>query len=250
ESTIDYWRKLKRFYSENETMSVTDSISFATCTTAMSTRAKAIVTVTSSGKTARKISRFKPSCPIIAVTSSEKVLRQLNLAFGVVPVLAEEQHSTDELVAEAMRAAVSTGLVNPGDTTVITAGIPIGMSGTTNLLKVHIVGDVACYGLAIGKGSVKGRLCVASSVEEALKECKRGDILVTKYTIAEMLPAIKRCSALVVEESDMESHAVLTALELNKPIIIGVDNACKILKSEVIATLDMERGTIQYNSFE
>lgn len=249
ESTINYSQKLKWFNPEKIPMSVTDSISFATCSTATNINAKAIITVTTSGKTARMLSRFKPSCPIIAVTPKEKVCRQLQLLFGVQPVLSSQQNSTDELIMDAISSAVGTGLVEAGDMTVITAGLPIGLSGTTNLLKVQVVGDIAAHGLGIGSGVVTGNLCVATSIDDAIKNFKEGDILVAKYTIHEMLPIIKQCSALVVEDSDVNGHAAITAMALDIPIIIGVDNASKILKNGAKATLDIEHGTVQYNSF-
>lgn len=249
ESTINYWQKLKWFNPEKIPMSVTDSISYATCSTAMNINAKAIITVTTSGKTARMISRFKPSCPVIAVTPSEKVRRQLQLSFGVIPVLSAQQSSTDELILDAINSALGTGMVEPGDMTVITAGLPIGMSGTTNLLKVQVVGDIACHGLGIGSGMVVGNLCVATSIDDAIKNFNEGDILVTKYTIHEMLPIIKQCSAIVAEDGDINGHAAITAMALDIPIIIGVDNAAKILRDGAKATLDIEHGTIQYTSF-
>lgn len=249
ESTVNYWQKLKRFSPESIPMNVTDSISFATCSTAMNINAKAIVTVSTSGKTARMIARFRPNCPIIAVTPKEKVFRQLQLSFGVTPVLSTQQQTTDELILDAINSAIGTGLVEPGDMTVITAGLPIGMSGTTNLLKVQVVGDIAGHGLGIGTGVVSGDLCVASSTEEMVKRFKEGDILVAKYTIHEMLPIMKQCSAIVVEDGDGDGHAPITAMALDIPIIIGVDNATKILKNGAKATLDIEHGTIQYTSF-
>ena len=249
ESTINYWQKLKWFNPEKMPMSVTDSISFATCFTAMNINAKAIITVTTSGKTARMISRFKPSCPVIAVTSKEKVQRQLQLSFGIIPVLSSQQTSTDELILDSINSAIKTGIVEPGDMTVITAGLPIGMSGTTNLLKVQVVGDIECHGLGIGSGIVVGNLCVASSIDDAVNNCREGGLLVTNYTIHEMLPIMKQCSAIVVEDGDINGHAPITAIALDIPIIIGVDNAAKILKDGARATLDVEHGTIQYTSF-
>lgn len=249
ESTVNYWQKLKWFSPETIPMNVTDSISYATCSSAMNIGAKAIITVTTSGKTARMISRFRPSCPIIAVTPRAKVCRQLQLEFGVSPVLSTQQMTTDELILDAINSALNTGIVVPGDMTVITAGLPIGMSGTTNLLKVQVVGDIAGHGLGIGSGVVTGNLCVASSIDDILKTFNEGDILVTKYTIHEMLPIMKQCSAIIVEDGDVNGHAPITAMALDIPIIIGVDNACKILKNKAMATLDIDSGTIQYTSF-
>ena len=249
EQSINYWHKIKYYTPESLPTNVTDSISHATCSTAMNLNASAIVTVTTSGKTAKMISKFHPACPIVAVTPSKKVQRQLQLSFGVFPVLSKMQNSTDELILDAINCSLKTPYVAPGDMVVITAGLPIGTSGTTNLLKAQIVGDIAGYGLGIGSGKVTGNLNIVSSVDDFDADSfKAGDILVTKYTLHEMLPMMKKASAIIVENSDKNGHAPITALALDIPVIIGVDNACNILKNGTRATLDIDNGTIQYTS--
>lgn len=250
ESSIDYWVKVSRFRPEHLPLSTTDSISYATCTTAMNINAKAIVTVTSSGKTARMISRFHPKCPIVAVTPEKKVQRQLQLSFGVLPVSSVEQLTTDELISDAMNCALQTGLVEAGEIIVITAGLPIGRSGTTNLLKVQVVGDIEAHGLGVGDGMVSGKLNICRPSEEGKEEFEDGDILVARYTIHEMLPLIKKASALVVEDSDIKGHSAVSAMALGIPIILGVDNATKLLQENAQAVLDVKNGTIRYNAFK
>ncbi len=121
--------------------SVTDAISHATCTTAMDLKAKAIVTVTKRGVTAQKISRFRPNSPIIASTTSKKAMRQLWLNWGVFPCLSKEVYSAEDLLEVGVETALESHLIEQGDLVVITAGVPIGVSGTTNMLKVHIAGN-------------------------------------------------------------------------------------------------------------
>lgn len=249
EASIHYWKNYKRFVPENLPLNVTDSISYATCSTAMNLNAKAIVTVTSSGKTAKMISRFHPNCPIIAVTPNPKVQRQLQLSFGVIPVLSSQQSTTDELFFDAVNCALTSGVVSPGEMVVITAGIPIGMSGTTNLIKVQMAGDVAAHGLGIGSGVVSGRLCVVNPHDHPQEFFMDGDILVAKYTIHEMLPMMKNCKAVIVEDNDVKGHTAVTALALDIPVILGVDNATKLLKNGATVTLDIQNGTIQYSAF-
>ena len=166
EASIDYWEKF-RDWRFDMSLSVTNAISYATCSTAMHLGASAIITVTKSGTTARMLSRFRPECPVIASTTSRKVFRQLVLSWGVWPVFSPEVHSTDELFHVAMAAAEETGLVAHGDVTVITAGVPVGVSGTTNLVKVQMVGNVLARGRGVGKGFGTGEVCVAKTAEEA-----------------------------------------------------------------------------------
>lgn len=245
ESSIDYW---KRFSSiDFDLMSnVTNAISHATCTTALDLNASAIITVTHSGNTARMISRFRPQCPIIATTISERVQRQLSLSWGVIPYLVPESRLTDDLFDHGVEKALESHLVNNGDVVVITAGIPVGISGTTNILKVHIVGKVLVQGKGVGTKSLTGQLCVAMTPQEAYDKFNDGDILVAPFTNNEFLPIIKRASGLVIEEPGVGSHAATVGLALDIPVIVGADHATKILKSGSVVTMDPERGIVYY----
>ncbi|AEV67765.1 pyruvate kinase [Acetivibrio clariflavus] len=247
EASIDYWdrfQKMQHDFSPN----VTNAISHATCTTAQDLKASAIITVTHSGHTARMISRFRPQCPIIATTVSPKVQRQLSLTWGVKPFLVKEASSTDEMFDDGVEKALESDLVRNGDLVVITAGLPIGMSGTTNILKVHLVGKVLVQGTGIGTGTVTGEIRVVRSVEEANENFSDGNILVAHYTTNEMLPIIKRASALVIEEGGQNSHAATVGMALEIPVIIGADNATKILKNGSVVTVDSDRGIVCYGS--
>ena len=140
ERDIDYKKRFRQ-RDPDDLFNVTDAISHATCAAAHDLSAAAIITVTKSGVTARMISKFRPDCPIIGCSTSEKVVRQMNLSWGVTPLLMQEKQSTDELFAHAVDVAIAAGLIRDGDLVVITAGVPLGVSGTTNMLKVHVVGD-------------------------------------------------------------------------------------------------------------
>ncbi|HEX9059536.1 MAG TPA: pyruvate kinase [Clostridia bacterium] len=247
ESSMNYWDMFSNMHI-GITASVTNAISHATCTTAMDLKASVIITVTHSGHTARMISRFRPACPIIATTVDPRVQRQLSLSWGVVPYLVREATSTDEMFDMGVEKALESGLVENGDLVVITAGVPIGMSGTTNILKVHIVGKVLVKGKGIGKGSVTGELCVVRTSKEAVEVFQSGNILVVPYTTNEMLPIIKSASALIVEESGPASHAATVGMALDIPVILGAENATQILKSGSVVTIDTERGLVYYGS--
>ncbi|TYQ18079.1 UNVERIFIED_CONTAM: pyruvate kinase [Acetivibrio alkalicellulosi] len=249
ERSVDYWEKFSKMqYDMNP--SVTNAISHATCTTAQDLKASAIITVTHSGRTARMISRFRPQCPIIATTVSPRVRRQLSLSWGVIPFLVPDASCTDEVFDMGIEKALESKRVKNGDLVVITAGVPIGVSGTTNILRVHIVGKVLVQGTGIGTSSVTGEIHVARTVEEA-KECfTDGNILVVPYTNNDMMPIIRKASALVVEEGGLSSHAVTVGLALEIPVIIGTENATKILKNGSVVTVDAERGIVYYGPTE
>ncbi len=243
EEDIDYKGLFSR-REMNEQPNVTSAISHATCTTAHDLGAAAIITVTKSGKTARMISKYRPLCPIISGTTDEKVLRQMNLSWGVIPILVDEKQNTDELFEHVVSVAKKQDLVRDGDLCVITAGVPLGVSGTTNLLKVQLVGDILVSGQGIGKGITCGNLCVCHNEDEARMNCKAGDILVIPQTSNRILPQIKACIGLITELGGENSHAAIAGMALDKPVIVGAESATHLLKSGICVTIDAGRGIV------
>jgi pyruvate kinase len=140
EDSIHYWRRFQR-QQYTSSGNINDAISHACCLTAMDLDAKAIVASTHTGHTARMISRFRPACPLAALTVHEKVRRQLNICWGVIPFLTGGVNSTDRMFALSGEVALREGLVETGDTIVITAGVPQGRTGSTNLIKAQIVDE-------------------------------------------------------------------------------------------------------------
>lgn len=247
EKAIDYWKEFLAMKYDFD-ISVTNAISHATCTTAMDLNAAAIVTVTQSGRTARMISRFRPACPIIAATTSPMVQRQLNMSWGVIPFLVKEAESTDEMFDMGVEKALESGYARNGDIVVITAGVPVGISGTTNILKVQTVGNVLVRGNGTGTGIFTGELCVVRTPKEAEEIFTDGNILVAPFTSNEMLPILKRASAVVVEESGSNVHAAIVGMTLELPVVTGAENATKILKKGTVVTVDSNRGIVYYGS--
>ncbi|MBE7029929.1 MAG: pyruvate kinase [Ruminococcaceae bacterium] len=243
EGAINY---KKRFYALGlaDSQSVTKAISHATCTTAMDLGATAIITVTKSGLTARMVSSYRPICPIIATTTIQKVYRQLALSWGVIPVMSEEQTNTDDLFDHAVDCAVSTGYVKNGDLVVITGGMPLGISGTTNTLKAHLVGHVLVEGTAATGLSGTGNLCVAKSPSDALRDFNDGDILVIETTSNDLLPILKKAGGIITEAEGLTTHAAVVGMTLEIPVITGAANATTILKSGTIVTIDGNRGLV------
>ncbi len=244
EKAIDY---KKRFYKleARSSVNVSTAISHATVAAAMDLGATAILTVTKTGSTARMISRYRPECPVISCTTSETAMRQLNMSWGVIPLMAEEMiTNTDDLIHHAVHRACEAGLLKNGDLVVITAGVPLGVSGTTNLMKVHIVGDVLVTGTGIGKGTVTSTVCVCGSEEEAQERFEAGQILCIPKTSTALLPLMKSASGIITEENDPECHAAIVGMTLDIPVIIGAANAAFILKSGTAVTMDAEKGTV------
>ncbi len=247
ENDIDY---IKRFKTRSGVANpdVTNAISHATCTTAHDLNASAIITVTKSGKTARMISKYRPACPIIGCSMSKTVCRQLNLSWGIKPLLMEEKDTTDSLFDHAVDSAENAGAVSQGELVVITAGVPLGISGTTNMMKVNVVGHILASGRGITAKSACASLCVCSTAEEARRLFKDGDILVVPRSTNELLPFLKKASGIVTEEDGVNSHAAIVGLSLDIPVIVGAASATRILKSGAVVTIDATRGVVCSNA--
>ncbi len=249
EEDINYVKRFK----ERETDSnpdVTNAISHATCTSAHDLGASAILTVTKGGRTARMISKYRPNCPIICCTTEENVQRQLTLSWGVMPLLIEEAHNTDDLFERAVAAGETAGLLHNGELVVMTAGVPLGISGTTNLMKVHVVGHILVTGHGVTQKTCCGSLCVCADAAEAGSNFTDGDILVVPQTSNALLPQIRKAKGLILEDPDPNGHGAVAGMSLDLPVLIGAENATKILKSGAVVTLDAERGVVSCNPTE
>ena len=244
EKDIDYSREFKpRRLAERP--DVTNAISHATCTTAYDLNAAAIISVTQSGQTARMCSRFRPGVPIIACTTSKEVFRQLSLAWGVTPIIMQMKSSTDELFDAAVAAAMKEGLCRDGDLVVLTAGVPLGIPGTTNLLKVAVAGYSLVRGRGLNSHKTVGNLCVAKNAEEALQKFKQNDILVIPAIGKPLLDLLGKASGLITEaeELDFDTEEITRAI----PVIVGATDATKILRGGISVGVDASQGLV-YNA--
>ena len=247
ESNIDYIKRFKERVAD-VIPDVTNAISHAACTSAHDLGASAIITVTKGGRTAKMISKYRPSCPIICCTTDETVCRQLNLSWGVTPLMISEADNTDDLFELAVQAGEKAGLLHEGELVVMTAGVPLGVSGTTNLMKVHVVGHILVNGKGVTRESCCGKLCVCRDTEEVQRTFKDGDILVVPQTCNAMLPQVRKASGLILEDDNPNGHGAIAGMSLNLPVIIGAAGATKILKSGAVVTLDADRGVVSCNS--
>lgn len=244
EKAIDYKKRFHKLDTHDST-NVSQAISHATVSAAVDLGAAAIVTVTKSGATARMISRYRPECPIISCTTSEITYRQMALSWGVIPLMCEEMNTnTDDLIHLAVEKAVEAQLLKNGDLAVITAGVPLGVSGTTNLMKVHIVGDVLVSGTGINSSKTTATVCVARTAEEATERFAAGQILVIPKTSNAVLPLLKTAAGIITEEGGADSHAAIVGMTLDIPVIVGAQNATAVLKSGIAITMDAEKGLV------
>ncbi|MGE7600904.1 pyruvate kinase [Peribacillus sp. NPDC097675] len=243
ETALNYRDILTR-NSKVDRHNVTDAIGESVAHTALNLNAGAIITPTESGHTARMISKYRPKAPIIAVTSNESVSRRLALVWGVYPQMGPKAETTDDMLQTAIDQSLESGIVSHGDLVVITAGVPVGEIGTTNLMKIHVLGEVLLKAQGIGRKTAKGEVVVAKNAKEALEKVKEGSVLVTLGSDRDMMPAIEKCSALITEEGGLTSHAAVVGVTLGIPVIVGAENATKVFKDGQRITVDASRGII------
>ena len=223
--------------------STTAAIGYATCTTARNLEAAAIITATESGSTARMVSKFRPETPIIAITHNEETQRKLLLNWGVMPLLGHKANNTDELIDQSIQIALQKGHIKRGDLVVLTAGVPVGIPGTTNLLKVEVVSTILAKGIGIGQESVAGPVKLVRDARD-LEALQEGDILVAIATDAGMIEAIGRSRAIITEEAGLTSHAAIVGMNLGKPVFVGAAGIMEQLKDGDWVTIDFRRGVI------
>jgi pyruvate kinase len=222
---------------------IPNAICQAVSTIARNLNAAAILPLTKSGGTARNVSKFRPSTPILAITSEERVACQLQLCWGVNPLLVPEQTSSTSTFSLAMGMAREQGFLRDGDLVVQTAGTLSGVSGSTDFIKVGIVSAVLSQGTGIGTGSVSGRVRLVDS-PEAANGIQPGEILVVRETNGAYEEAIRKAKAVICQVGGIESHAALTAKATGIPAIVGVSNVVSTLEQGEIVTLDLQRGEV------
>ena len=230
-----------KIHSANTT---TNSIARSTKNIAEELNAKAIISCTASGNTSRVISKFKPKTNIIAATISDRVARQLSIVWGVYPIVIQEATETDELIERAIVGALAEDYVEEGDLTVVTAGIPLGVSGTSNLIKVHVIGDILTSGTGIGSKSVSGKVVIGSTKKELEGKFEEGDIIVAKFTDSDITEYIEKASAVVTETGGLTSHTAVAAVHFGIPAVVGAVNVINLVEEGKTITVDPIGGVI------
>ena len=231
-------------------ISVSDATAHAACLTARDVNAAAIVTVSESGTTARLLSKYRPQQPIIACVMREQVQRQLSLSWGITPLMMSLAHSTDELIEMSTALAKENGYLHNGELAVVTAGVPVGVSGTTNMIKIHMVGNCLATGVGVGPENAEvsnatGKACVCRTLDEVRAKFKPGMVLVVPSTSNEMLNYVRDAAALVVEEPGLNSHAAIAGKALLKPTVVGAVGATSHIRDGLMIAVDCAHGSVQ-----
>ena len=243
EIDIDYVKLFENTHI-NISKNITDAISYSTVSAAHSLGAAAIITITKSGHTSRMVSRYRPGCMIIASTPLEKVYNQLALSWGVYPVHAVEAKTTDEIFQNSVENAMQEKLVKNGDLVVITGGMPVGISGTTNMIKIHVVGDILVEGISLNALSSTGIVCVIADNKSSAEDFKGGEIMVIKKSCDAILHLIKNASGVITEEDSADSPAAIVAKALDIPVVTSAKNATDILTSGTAVRIDGGNGLV------
>ena len=242
-----HYRDNRLVDASNGQISVSDATAHAACQTAKDVNASAIVTVSESGNTARLLSKYRPAQPIIACVMNEQVQRQLAISWGITPLMMALAHSTDELIEMSTNLAKENGYLHDGELAVVTAGVPVGVSGTTNMIKIHMIGNCLATGVGIGpEGSAlanaTGKACVCHNLDELRAKFKPGMVLVVSSTSNEMLSYVRDAAAIVVEEPGLNSHAAIAGKALLKPTIVGAAGATSHIRDGLMVAVD---GSVQ-----
>ncbi len=227
---------------------VTEAVARSVAETADNLNIKTIVAATKSGHTARLISKYRPDANILAVTFDERTRRGLSINWGVHPVLADTPASTDEMFALATEKAKAEGFAKEGDLILITAGVPVGEKGTTNVMKIQLIGSKIVDGQGVGDETVIGKAVIAESAKEANDKAVEGCVLVTKNTDKDYLPAIEKASALVVENGGLTSHAAVVGISMGIPVVVGAHDATSLVSEGEVVTVDSRRGIVYHGA--
>ncbi|WP_405381150.1 pyruvate kinase [Phascolarctobacterium sp.] len=244
EKSLDYV-DIFRKKGISERIHSTDAISHATAQIAQEIKADAILTITESGFTARMIAKYKPNSKVVAVSRLPKSVRAMQLYWGVEPLLGPYSANTDEMIEMSLQCALRNGAISYGASVVITAGVPIGTPGSTNLIKVVTVGNKLISGTGIGKRSVTGKLCVCSTAADFSSKLQKGDILVVDVLNDEYVPAASgKAAAIIAEEGGLTSSTAIVGITCGLPVIVGAAKASTVLPDGALATLDPVAGVV------
>ncbi|HAR85349.1 MAG TPA: pyruvate kinase [Clostridium sp.] len=243
EEYINYeesFKKRRKLHVAN----VPNAISVATCTTAMELNASAIITATQSGQTARQISKYRPECEVIACTPYERVARSLALNWGVFPVITPKLKDTDELIDKTSEIALAANYVEKGDLVVIVAGIPMNYIGSTNMMKVHIIGDVLLQGKGSNSGTAFGTVMHVNNSKKFFNSLDEKQIIIVDKLSRDFSDVLNEVGGIIVESDEMSSSVLLECASRNIPIIYNAQNASSIIKSGCFITMDSKVGMV------
>lgn len=249
EKSMDFSQILRRKIEEISN-TTTNAIGKSTCQMARDLGVKLILTATTSGNTSRAISKFRPECLILAATPDTKVRRQLNLEWGVKSILLDNYEDIDLMISEAIEEAKKQNYLSSGDKVIVTAGVPVGLSGSTNLIKIENIEEIIARGTGLGNGKITAKAIVVNELNDLVNFFKNGNIIVSKFTNKEMMPYIKIAGGLVTEQAGYTSHGAVVGVSLGIPTIVGAKDIVEKIKTGEILSINSSEGTIsEGNSF-
>ncbi|MBQ9565462.1 MAG: pyruvate kinase [Synergistaceae bacterium] len=224
--------------------SVPDAVGGAAVLIAKQINAPAIISLTRSGITAKMISKHRPSCPILGVTPSQQTWRDLALWWGVQPVRLSEMSDVNVAAKEAINACVAGGFIPEGELVVITAGVPVGRPGSTNLVEVLTTGTIILSGTPLSHKNASGKVCIARTPKEAMEKASPGCILVVRQLNEDYRPVMEKVGAVLFENGVLISEGNAIAMDYNLPCIVGVADAFSTLMDGDVVSVDGTRGLI------
>lgn len=233
---------INRQKPEHGELTITNAVSEAAVQIAANLDATAIIAATSSGHTPRMLSKYRPECTILAVSDKVSTVRRLTLSWGVYCMYMTELRDTDSMVHDSVQAAVELGVVKIGDLAVVAAGVPLGVQGNTNMIKVHTVGNAIMSGIGIGDKPVTGYAKLIN--EDNASEFKEGDILVVKSLSPDISWILDKAAAIITEEGGLSSEGAIAGLHYNIPVIVGVEKALEIIGHGKLISVDPKRGMV------
>jgi len=239
EDSEEYARRKKPDHGE---LTITNAVSEGACQISEQLNAQTIIAATSSGHTARMISKYRPDCGILAVTDKVTTIRRLALVWGVNCIYTPEFGDTDTMIMDAVKKAVEQGYVQFGDLAIVAAGVPLGIQGNTNMIKVHTVGNAIINGVGIGKKPVTGLAKLITSAN--LDDFQEGDILVVKTLTPEVNQILPLASAIITEEGGLSSEGAIAGLHYDIPVIVNVVKALETLEHGKLISVDPKRGVV------
>lgn len=241
ENLRDWQRTPKIFFNCGE---IADSVSKAARDISESVCAAAILSLTRSGATARMVSKYRPECPVIALTPSLSTWRELALVWGVYSLVCPFTTDVEESVSNSLSIVQEEGLIKGGDNVVFTSGIPLGVPGSTNLVQVYTVGKMIGKGLSLIKTKARGIVCRAENSAQANEKVRPDSILVVRKTDRDFIPAMERAAGIVCEEEGFSCHTAAASLDIELPAIVGVAGIFEAVEDGTLITLDGIRGVV------
>jgi pyruvate kinase len=250
EASIDYSEKFDRRSSKAQTVkNITSAVSHSACTTARDLKAALISTVTMSGRAVRDVAKYRPQTPILACTPVDRTLRQMNLIWGCIPMNVDfEKKNVNTLFNSVAANALAEGFAKSGDLMVFTGGTPLGTTGSTNTIKVGIVGDTIAKGenTTGSTKNVTAHTNVVTSLDEAKLQFRKGDVFVTSNKSNDLMPYMMRAAAIIAGPgtADDFAHAVIIGKEMNIPVIISKDEVAQNVPDHLLVTVDSKSGVV------